>query len=646
MGKEKMETGVVRILVKPEDGDSLFSLKRKYVIPIYQREYSWGEKEVKRFMESVFQGFFGPGGADVFMGTVQFRKDPDGPEDGAEATEYDVIDGQQRITTILLLISLLNSDAGSLSGRSLEQSGVALRYDDNETGGEALRKALAVPYGEVESVPKDKKGRRKFDDVERDNYARNLCFLRDCIDAKGRERKFDKGKLLEFVLRGVYFVELVTTGIPLPKVVQIFNTINTTGLDLDCSDMFKLQFYEYLHNREKGKGEDGWMKKINDLYNQVKEANSKNVFPKPIEMEWIIDTFKYVLVAENGYSSKRLLEATDTFFDEFFSDAEAGKVPGSSLPQFSDFEALTKRFIDLYIKAHVEDENGLVYMEKAGASAAECLSEDLIGETRYGRHWVFPYADAFFRTKDSSGENEDAIKNGYRLALGDAYALAKYFIVFSTIYDRVLNPVQSFLSNEVLLPFSKNNNPDVISIIERQIVLDPYDDLKRQPSVEDDFFGAVTKDLFSNRKRCFVICKFSDLMDEADSKAKAAEIRRKLFSWSSFKFDLEHIEAKANFDKRYPSDPEAKSLFNGIGNLMCLEYDINRSIGDKTIDEKASSNGSGRSYVDSKLKCVIKIIDIINSGGKKEWTLDDVKVRAKAERAKLEQEIFSGKTQP
>ena len=45
----------------------------------------------------------------------------------------------------------------------------------------------------------------------------------------------------------------------LPEVVSVFNTINTTGLDLNATDIFKLRYYNYLRKID---DTDNWMKEI------------------------------------------------------------------------------------------------------------------------------------------------------------------------------------------------------------------------------------------------------------------------------------------------------------------------------------------------------------------------------------------------
>ena len=92
--------------------DDIF--KGRYKIPVYQRPYSWGEKQIKQLLRDIDEAFlaFQNGNlqnADdgvLFVGTM-FIKTENNVRN--EYTEYTVVDGQQRIPTLtLLLMAMLN----------------------------------------------------------------------------------------------------------------------------------------------------------------------------------------------------------------------------------------------------------------------------------------------------------------------------------------------------------------------------------------------------------------------------------------------------------------------------------------------------------------------------------------------------------
>ena len=81
--------------------------KIQFRIPIYQRPYSWEEKEIKRFIDDIFESFceiednqITIKNKPMFIGTMQLGE--------IENNKQDIIDGQQRITTLNLLLLYLD----------------------------------------------------------------------------------------------------------------------------------------------------------------------------------------------------------------------------------------------------------------------------------------------------------------------------------------------------------------------------------------------------------------------------------------------------------------------------------------------------------------------------------------------------------
>ncbi len=75
----------------------------KYVVPIYQRKYSWTDKEIEQLLEDIINR---EENDKYFLGTLTVDKKEDG--------SYEVIDGQQRLTTLCLIMIYLNKHIDGL----------------------------------------------------------------------------------------------------------------------------------------------------------------------------------------------------------------------------------------------------------------------------------------------------------------------------------------------------------------------------------------------------------------------------------------------------------------------------------------------------------------------------------------------------
>lgn len=94
--------------------DNLF--KGKYMIPIYQRPYSWGKDEVNQLLKDIMESYELYKKANInsmqvnneemliFTGTLFIKINRNIKN---TYTEYDIVDGQQRITTITLMLMVI-----------------------------------------------------------------------------------------------------------------------------------------------------------------------------------------------------------------------------------------------------------------------------------------------------------------------------------------------------------------------------------------------------------------------------------------------------------------------------------------------------------------------------------------------------------
>ncbi len=92
---EKVEVKVqsFRKLVENEDN-------KKLVIPEYQRNYVWGRDKVEAFIKDIKEHLDGGESKPYYMGSILLHKRSD--------DQYEIIDGQQRITTLSILHHVLN----------------------------------------------------------------------------------------------------------------------------------------------------------------------------------------------------------------------------------------------------------------------------------------------------------------------------------------------------------------------------------------------------------------------------------------------------------------------------------------------------------------------------------------------------------
>lgn len=107
-------------MAKIESKDSYLEdiLKDKlyYQIPIYQRPYQWTEENCEKLLDDLFFNYEDDRESDYFCGSlVLVKSDPN-----SKTETYDIVDGQQRLSTFILLAKVLADLNNGLDPEYLE----------------------------------------------------------------------------------------------------------------------------------------------------------------------------------------------------------------------------------------------------------------------------------------------------------------------------------------------------------------------------------------------------------------------------------------------------------------------------------------------------------------------------------------------
>ena len=79
----------------------IFKIEEQYIIPVYQRPYSWEYDECLSLYNDIMEAFH-DNSEDYFIGNMVIAKS------NSNKDKLEIIDGQQRLTTLLLLIKVLS----------------------------------------------------------------------------------------------------------------------------------------------------------------------------------------------------------------------------------------------------------------------------------------------------------------------------------------------------------------------------------------------------------------------------------------------------------------------------------------------------------------------------------------------------------
>lgn len=91
----------------------LFDPSVKYIIPIYQRNYSWGETQIIQLVQDIIDYCHEDQEQKYYLGTLVVHKDKGD-------RQYITIDGQQRLTTLSILLSVLKIKLANSTNSALD----------------------------------------------------------------------------------------------------------------------------------------------------------------------------------------------------------------------------------------------------------------------------------------------------------------------------------------------------------------------------------------------------------------------------------------------------------------------------------------------------------------------------------------------
>lgn len=602
-----------RILsTKEKKGDeeklSVIDKRTIYNIPVYQREYSWGREQVTRFIGDIFKSFWGTDEEKsicmepIFIGTMQLSYKKYITEN---EFEQDVIDGQQRLSTILCILKYLKLRFPDIpSIQKIPLNWLETRVNNGKEYNNLLR---MLSLENLETIQDD-------ETFVVNRYLKNIQIIKETFtelttDEDGNEIPLFYNNIQKFVqyfLNDIYFV-VVETLAGLSKTIQIFNTINTAGLDLSGNDLFKVRLYEYLHDY-KNQGEETF-NEIGEVYKEIKEVNSewrKNHDWDVVSVGTVRSIYKYYLISKYKLRTSLYTKSTDTFFEELFDTL-------LNVQTHKDFVGVKNKSVELSIN-DLRRISKVAYLWNSSSYSTheEFIYYTLIERSRYSRYANIVYQVLLANEHLSEDERLSEV---YEL-LGP---LSKMFFCYSVKFAKAVNEIHSFMYGLYQDVYDFPNNKE--SVLEKI--------KSKTKSNDNDWFRyeCLGEPIAGNRTWKDLICILSDYFDEIKQGTTLKELQR-LFNGS---YDIEHIHANANEEE---GSDISFDLQNSIGNLMLLEYDINRSIGCIPFAEKVNRSDGGLCYKDSKYATVKKIMT------NETWTLEHVKTRRKEEIEKISSFLF------
>ena len=300
------------------DQKSIYALlsdrKADYIIPDYQRPYAWDEDSCQTLWDDIFSFAIPDNDAtkfdtsdEYFLGSiVTFENDK---------KQQEVIDGQQRLTTFMLLLrafydrftKMQDQDSKDFSERI-----ASCIWKTNEMG------KPDKEHLKIDSVVATDKDKDEFLSIlktgnvnssQTSRYANNFRFFLKKVDDFINDFPKFAEKLPARILNNCILMPIEAES--QDTALRIFSTLNDRGLPLSDSDIFKAQFYQYY----KQKSEDDRDEFIKD-WKKLEETCEKIFHPiTGTPMDDLFTRYMYFIRAKRDNNKSSTTESLRRFYE-------------------------------------------------------------------------------------------------------------------------------------------------------------------------------------------------------------------------------------------------------------------------------------------------------------------------------------------
>ena len=226
---------------------------KPFVIPEYQRPYSWTSDQIDTLFNDIWEFTCNEGGTDkegtYFLGSIVSYENDKG--------EQEIIDGQQRITSIFLLLRAIYTKLNGVEEKTEEAKNFIskiepLIWSTNKLTGKVDYSSILLNskvINETENeILKNILESGEIDKESEDNYSKNYNQILKLIEEKSVENALMIYQFIYALLNQVIILPI--TADSQETALTIFSTLNDRGLPLSDADIFKAKIYNHLKSKE------------------------------------------------------------------------------------------------------------------------------------------------------------------------------------------------------------------------------------------------------------------------------------------------------------------------------------------------------------------------------------------------------------
>lgn len=502
--------------------------KGRFIIPDYQRPFDWGETEISEFLDDILANL----NNDYFIGHMVF----DGQMND---NEFSVVDGQQRITTLTILLCVIRDLYSQVHKDDNLTNGINSNYifkkDIKFRDYPILKTDMPYPIFQtyVQEYPKPASNTIQPTNSGEENIlnAYNYFYNKLSKEAKGK---------LEKIVESILKLELIFVASKgRINAHSIFMTLNAKGKDLTFVDLIK-----------------------NDIFSKYKNPKS---MPKKLEEKW-------KRICSNFGNSG------EDFFLTFWKSRYKVNVSRDNLYKEYTNLATSKSFnIESFVEELLSDSE--LYSKIKNPTASTWINKKI------------PYIErVYYHLFNIKKVFNIEVVDSFLLALLRTYKENKISVSFLVKTLKKLDNFH-FINNAICLNrlsgFEKLYPSHAIKLFNSQNKQQVHQELKDFIKKIDDKILPLKEFEDSFNKRVYF---YEDTSNPDDRRAKKLalycleKLEKEAQNWnvSFHNLSLEHLHAKALINVNGFNE----KLIKQLGNLVLLDRDLNSKLGDKDYQSK------------------------------------------------------------
>lgn len=272
----------------------VFSEKYAFSIPAYQRPYAWETTQVEELLTDLSEAMGPHSRSDgfYFLGSIVLVKTHGNPESR-------VVDGQQRLTTLTILFSIIRDLTEDLEKQGSREKYIKQVANEDEGIPETLRlKLRQKDQGYFDKHIQTRGATNNLPSIDGQSGAK-ARMIENAATIRARLEKMGEGKrseFLRFLLQSCY---LVIVEVPTATAARrIFTVLNARGMDLTATDILKADLLERAGEAREDDLSQRWedievalgRDKFNDLFTHIRmiferdkpRSSLENGFPEQV----------------------------------------------------------------------------------------------------------------------------------------------------------------------------------------------------------------------------------------------------------------------------------------------------------------------------------------------------------------------------